>query len=388
MAAMLYGGHAEDRRAGRQTVVRRAIVSQGPLRLSGCLETIGMRKGGSMRRSGWVLAGTLVAVCLVATVAAGYNIGVFVPGVVAGSPLYEDMVAGVENVAAENADVTYKVVEAGFDQSTWEQQMVAMAATEEYDLIVSSNGAMPEFSMEAANAYPDQKFLFVDSIVAGNAQMYSVLYNQVEQGAVMGYLAGVITASDMAGATPDLKVGFIGGQTYAALNSMILPGYELGARLANPDIEVDVRILGNWWDANRAGELANSMIDAGVDVIATACGGANQGVITACEARGKYVLYLDKDDYALSDAIVGCSALGQAQAVYENVKAAVAGDLVWGEYKILGIADGYVDFVDSNPAYGARVSADVAADMGIFLDDLRSAVDTWLKAQMAVPVYW
>jgi len=333
-----------------------------------------------------------LAVCLVATTViavAAYDIAIFVPGVVAGSPLYEELVSGVEKVAAENADVTVKVLEAGFDQSTWEEQMISLAATEEYELIVSSNGAMPFVSMPAAEEFPNQKFLFVDSIIADNPQMYSVLYNQVEQAAVMGYLAGLVTTSDMEGATPDLKVGFIAGQEYEAMNSMIKPGYELGAKLANPGIEVDFRVLGNWYDANKAGELANSMIDAGVDVIMTACGGANQGVIQAAQERGKYVLYLDKDNYDLAPGtIIGCSALAQEQAVYESVKAAIAGELVWGEYRILGINDGYVDFVDTNILYETSISADVFNTMKVFLFDLRAFFATWLKAQMEVPVYW
>ena len=173
------------------------------------------------------------------------------------------------------------------------------------------------------------------------------------------------------------------------MNNMIKPGYELGAKLANPAIELDFRVLGNWWDANKAAELANSMIDAGVDVIMTACGGANQGVISACQERGKYVLYLDKDNYALAPGtIIGCSALAQEQAVYEHVKAAIAGELVWGEFKILGINEGYVDFVDTNPLYEASVSADVVAEMKVLLFDLRAFFATWLKAQMAVPEYW
>ncbi len=342
-----------------------------------------------MMRSGRVLVGAFLAVCLVAVMVGAYSIGIFVPGVVAGSPLYEDLVSGVEKVAAENPDVTYKVLEAGFDQSTWEEQMISLAATEEYDLIVTSNGAMPFVSMPAADAFPDQKFLIVDSIIAGHSQMYTVLYNQVEQAAVMGYLAGLVTVSGMEGATPELKIGFIAGQEYEALNNMIKPGYELGAKLSNPAIEVDFRVLGNWWDANKAAELANSMIDAGVDVIMTVCGGANQGVITACQERGKYVLYLDKDNYDLAPGtIIGCSALSQEQAVYENVKAAIAGELVWGEYKILGISDGYVDFVDWNPLFETSVSGDVFVDMKAFLLDLRSSFETWLKAQMGVPVYW
>jgi len=342
-----------------------------------------------MRRSGWVVSGALLALCLVAAVVAAYDIAIFVPGVVAGSPLYEDLVSGVEKVAAEMDDVTVKVLEAGFDQSTWEEQMISLAATEEYDLIVTSNGAMPFVSMPAAEAFPEQKFLIVDSIIAGHSQMYTVLYNQVEQAAVMGYLAGLVTASDMDGATPELKVGFIAGQEYEALDSMIKPGYELGAKLANPVTEVDFRVLGNWWDANKAGELANSMIDVGVDVIMTVCGGANQGVITACQERGKYVLYLDKDNYDLAPGtIIGCSALAQETVVYENVKAAMTGNLLWGEYKILGISDGYVNFVDTNPLYESSVTAKIVADMGVFLADLRAFFPTWLKSQMVVPQYW
>jgi basic membrane lipoprotein Med (substrate-binding protein (PBP1-ABC) superfamily) len=343
-------------------------------------------------RSGRVLVGALLAVGLVAAMVvavAAYNIAIFVPGVVAGSPLYEQLVAGVNQVAAENAGVTVKVLEAGFDQSTWEQQMVSLAATEEYDLIVSSNGSMPFVSMAAADAFPDQKFLIFDAIIAGNPQMYTVLYNQVEQAAVMGYLAGLVTTSDMAGANADLKIGFVAGQQYEAMDYMIVPGYELGAKLANPGISVDFRVIGNWYDANKASELANSMIDAGVDVIMTACGGANQGVIQAAQDRGKYVLYLDDESYDLAaGTIIGCGVLKQEEIVYEKVSAALAGDLVWGEYEILGISDGYVVFPDTNPLYISSNSAAVRAKMQVLLDDLRSSYDTWLKAQMVVPEYW
>jgi simple sugar transport system substrate-binding protein len=332
---------------------------------------------------------SLLSVWWIGWMVSAYDVAIFVPGVVAGSPLCEDLVAGVERVAAENPDVTVKVLEAGFDQSTWEEQMVSLAAIEEYELIVSSNGAMPFVSMQAADAFPDQKFLFVDSIIVGNPQMYSVLYNQVEQAAMLGYLAGLVTTSTMNGATPALKVGFIAGQEYEALNFMIKPGYELGARLADPDIEVDFRVLGNWYDVNKASELANSMIDAGVDAIMTACGAANLGVIEACRSRGKYVLYLDADKYDLAPGtIIGCAALGQRQAVYESVRAALAGELVWGEYRILGVGDGYVEFVDTNPLYESSVPEGIRTEMQILLADLRSDAATWLQAQMEVPEYW
>jgi basic membrane lipoprotein Med (substrate-binding protein (PBP1-ABC) superfamily) len=347
-----------------------------------------------MMRSGRVLAGALLAMCLVmamvvAVAADTYDIAVFVPGVVAGSPLYEQLVAGVNQVAAENSNVTVKVLEAGFDQSTWEQQMVSLAATQEYELIVSSNGSMPDVSLPAADAFPDQKFLIFDAVAEGNPQMYTVLYNQVEQAGVMGYLAGLVTTSDMAGANADLKVGFIAGQQYEAMDNMMVPGYELGAQLANPGISVDFRVIGNWYDANKASDLANSMFDAGVDIILTACGGANQGVIQAAQDRGKYVLYMDDEHYDLAPGtIVGCGVLKQQEIVYEKVTDALAGNIQWGSYEILNMSDGYVDFPDTNPLYISSVSEAVRAKLAVMLGDLRSSYDTWLKAQMVVPKYW
>ncbi len=313
-----------------------------------------------------------------------YDIGVFVPGVVAGSPIYEQLVAGAERAAKEHGNATVKLLEGGFNQGEWEEKIMSMAATMEYELILTSNGAMPYVVLPVADAFPDQRFLIVDAVFEGNPQMYTVLYNQVEQAALVGYLGGLITKSDMPGVTRDLKIGVIVGQEYPAMTEMIVPGYEKGAREVDPGIEVDMRVLGNWYDANKAAELANSMMDAGVDVILTIAGGANQGVITAAQDRGRYVLYFDEDNYELAPGtIVGCASLSQERAVFENVIAAMDDSLEWGSAKILGIADGYVDFVDGNPLYREAVPSAIRAEMEEMLSAVRSG-----EVALEVPRYW
>jgi basic membrane lipoprotein Med (substrate-binding protein (PBP1-ABC) superfamily) len=275
-------------------------------------------------------------------------------------------------------------LDCGFNQAEWEDKVMSMAATGEYDLILTSNGAMPWVCLPVAEAFPNEKFLIVDAILPDNPQMVTVLYNQVEQAYVVGYLGGLITKSDMSGATPDLKIGMIVGQQYPAMDQMIVPGYEKGAKAVDAGITVDFRVLGNWYDANKAAELAKSMMDAGVDVIMTVAGGANQGVIKAAQERGRYVLYLDDDNYALAPGtIVGCAALKQDRAVYEKLKEAVEGTIKWGEAVILNMRDGYVDFVDTNPLYEQSVSEDVRADMKKMLDDMRSG-----RVSFEVPKFW
>jgi riboflavin transport system substrate-binding protein len=290
------------------------------------------------------------------------SIAVFVPGVAAGSPLYEQMVSGANKVAAEYKNLTVKVVEGGFNQAEWAEKVTSLAATEEYAFILTSNPAMPFVCMDVAKAFPKQKFINVDAYLNGNPQFYTLLYNQVEQAYFAGYLAGLVTKSKMKGSNPDLKVGMVIAQEYPALTKMMKPGFEMGAQAVDPKISLDYRVIGNWYDANKSADLAKSEMDGGVDIILSISGGANQGVIKAAQERGKYVLYFDSNEYKIAPGtIVGCSILRQEKAVYEVVKKAMEGTLPFGKAEIVDARGGYVDFVQDDPLYVNNVPADVRA---------------------------
>jgi basic membrane lipoprotein Med (substrate-binding protein (PBP1-ABC) superfamily) len=327
-----------------------------------------------MKRTWMIALGLALSLILpLAAFAQAYKIAVFVPGVVAGSPLYEQMVSGTEKAVKEFPNASMKVIEAGFNQGEWQEKMTSLAATGEYDVIVTSNPAMPFITSEVAKAFPKQKFLHLDAYFPGNPQIYSLLYNQVEQAYFTGYLGGLVTTSKMPGANPELKAGMIVAQEYPALTKMMKPGYEEGLHAVNPKIALDYRVIGNWYDANKAADLANSMIDAGVDVILSICGGANQGVIKAAKEKGKYVLYFDSNEYKIAPGtIVGCAVLNQEKAAYERVKAAIQGKLPWGKAEIVGAKDGYVDFADADPLYINNVPEAVRKKMAVIVKKIRS----------------
>lgn len=305
--------------------------------------------------------------------AEAYRVAAFVPGVVAGSPLYEQLVSGAEKAVAEYPNASLKVIEGGFNQAEWGEKITSLAATGEYNVIITSNPAMPFVILDITKVFPDQKFICFDAFYKGNSQIYTVLYNQVEQAYFLGYLGGLITGSSMTGANSDLKVGMIVAQQYPALDKMIVPGYKLGLQAVDPAITMDFRVIGNWYDANKAADLANSMIDSGVDVIATIAGGANQGVINACRERGKYVLYFDSNELAMAPGvIVGCGLLYQEKLVSEVLKEAIQGKVLYGEARIVTAEQGYVDFVDDDPLYIKSVAADVREAMDIVVRKIRS----------------
>jgi len=302
-----------------------------------------------------------------------FGIAAFIPGVVAGSPLYEQLVAGAKKAVAEHPNASLKVIEGGFNQAEWTEKVTSLAATGEYKVILTSNPAMPYICADVAKSFPKQKFINVDGYLPGNKQIYTLLYNQVEQGYLAGYMGGLVTTSKMSGANPDLKAGMIVAQEYPALTKMMKPGYIEGLHAVNSKITLDYRVIGNWYDANKAADLANSMFDAGVDVILLIAGGANQGAINAAKERGKYILYFDSNVYSMAPGtIVGCSVLYQEKAVYKVVNEALDGKLKYGTADVVSAADGYVDFVDDDPVYIKSVPEAVRAKMSKVVKDLRN----------------
>jgi simple sugar transport system substrate-binding protein len=311
------------------------------------------------------------------------SIAVFVPGVAAGSPLYEQLVSGAQKAAGEYPNLTLKVVEAGFNQAEWQEKMTSLAATGIYTYILTSNMSMPQICADVGKSFPRQKFIVMDSYLSGNPQIYTLMYNQVEQGYLAGYLAGLVTMSRMKGVTPQLKVGAIVAQEYPALAREIVPGFTQGFTAVDPRITLDYRVIGNWYDATKAADLANSMMDGGVDVLLPIAGGAGQGVIKAAQERGRYVVCFDANVYAIAPGtIVGCATLDQNRAVYETLKKVLQGTLAFGKADIVDARSGFVDFADNDPLYTRSVSADVRARMADLVKKFRSGAMTLAVPQM------
>lgn len=302
-----------------------------------------------------------------------FNLAVVVPGVTAGSALYEQLVAGAEKAVGEYPNASMKVVELGFNQAEWSEKVTSIVATGIYDVVITSNPSMPFVCMDIASKFPDQKFIFVDGFIEGHPQMASYVYNQVEQSYLLGYLAGLITTSDMEGANPDLKIGMVVAQEYKALNVMMIPGFIQGAQAVNSGITLDTRVVGNWYDANKAAELAKSMMDSGVDVIGVIAGGAAPGVFEAAGERNKYVMFWDDNAYGKAPGVIaGCGILHQSKLVYEVVVDAINGKIEYGTGTKLHTRDGYIEFATDDPDYINTVPADLREKLQTVFDSIYS----------------
>jgi simple sugar transport system substrate-binding protein len=298
---------------------------------------------------------------------------VYITGVVAGSPTYEMLATGAQEFAEEHGNVTIKIYEAGFNQAEWEEQLHSMVSGGEYDLVLGSNPSLPEICASVGAAFPSQKFIITDAAYNGNQQICTYLYNQYEQALFLGYLAGLITTSGMTHANSAKRIGFICAQEYPLLNKQMVPGFIDGARRVDPGIELDFRVIGNWYDANKAAELASGMINAGVDVFTSIAGGAAQGLTRTIKERGAYSVNFNTNDYDQAPGfIVGCGKMEQQKLVKEILADALAGKINYGSSKTVGVKEGYLDFISVDSGYRDHVPAELRQKFDSFMDDFRA----------------
>jgi simple sugar transport system substrate-binding protein len=217
---------------------------------------------------------------------------------------------------------------------------------------VSTNPALPQIAAEVSEKFPEQRFLLFDGYLEGNEQIYTFRYNQREQAFLAGHMAALVSTSSMEGANEAKKIGLLAGQEYPDMNNAIRPGFLEGAREVDEAFSLDFRVLGNWYDATKAAEIADNMYSAGSDVILTIAGGANQGVIKTAKENGTYIHWFDTAGYSKAPAhIIGSTAILQEKAAYTKTKEAVEGDLPFGSGDVVGVADGWITFVADNEHY-------------------------------------
>jgi simple sugar transport system substrate-binding protein len=114
------------------------------------------------------------------------------------------------------------------------------------------------------------------------------------------------------------------------------------------------------------------MIRGGSRVILCIAGGANEGVVQAASEAGAKTVWFDTNGYGIRPGtVVGSSVLYQDKAAYEQTRRYLAGDLPFGRAEMVGVADGFVDFVEDDPRYVSAVSPEIRAKQAELLGRIR-----------------
>ncbi len=124
-------------------------------------------------------------------------------------------------------------------------------------LIFTTSFGYMDYTLNVANKYPDVKFEHCSGYkTSENMANY---FGRIHQGS---YLAGIAAGA----ATKNGKLGFVAAFPIPEVIRNI-NAYALGARSVNPDATVQVVWTKTWYDPGTEKEAAESLIDAGCDVI-------------------------------------------------------------------------------------------------------------------------
>ena len=166
---------------------------------------------------------------------------------------------------------------------------VALIETDECNIIFADSFGHEAFLIKAAQEYPEVQFCHATGTQAHTAGVknFHNAFASIYEGR---YLAGVAAGlklnqlkeeGKLKGAVP--KMGYVGAFTFAEVMSGYTSFY-LGAKSVCPDVVMDVKFTGYWYDETKEKEAANALIAGGCDLISQHAD--SMGAPTACETAG------------------------------------------------------------------------------------------------------
>ncbi len=210
---------------------------------------------------------------------------------------------------------------------------------------------------EVASENPDTKYILIDGEpqdAEGNINelenVKSYKFNEQESGYLVGYIAGKSTKTN--------KVGFIGGMEITPVQKFGW-GFVQGVRAANEDASVNYQYSGTFADSSKGKTIADTMYSSGVDIIFTAAGGTNDGVLNSAislvnDGEEVYVIGVDRDMYedgiydGENSVILTSAMKNVGEAAKQGLTEAFDGTFEPG-LTVLGFSDDGVGIPEENP---------------------------------------
>ena len=195
-----------------------------------------------------------------------------------------------------------------------------------------------------AQANPETQFGIIDVFWLDQPNLRQYSFKEHEGSFLVGVAAAVKSKTG--------TVGFVGGMDIPLIRKFAC-GYVQGVKRVNPDMVVLQNMTGTtpsaWNDPVTGGELAQSQIDRGADVIYHAAGGTGIGVIQATVDAGKLAIGVDSNQNHLAPGKILTSMVKRVDiAAYQTFMDAYKNQFSAGIFS-LGLAEAGVDWaVDDN----------------------------------------
>jgi len=215
------------------------------------------------------------------------------------------------------------------------QERLEYYAEQNFDLIIAVGFMWHDAVVAATNNYPGTRFVLVDAQLAeSHANAVSILFDVDEVAYPLGFLSAW-WANSRDHLNP--AVGYVGALMIPQIRQFILP-YLNGVERFNQEYGKSVAFhgvyAGSFIDAGLGGQLADSLITLGADVIFGVGGQTGNGALFKAKERGKQGIGVDVDQFISfpeGSAILISSAMKSLDnAIYAVVKSFVGGSFNGG----------------------------------------------------------
>lgn len=215
---------------------------------------------------------------------------------------------------------------------------------QEVDLIIGVGYTTAESMLNAANLYPERKFVMIDHNYEEEGQeipdnMICATFDEREA----SYLVGIIAAK----MSESQKVGFIGGMKIPNI-TRFEEGFISGVKSVSSSIEVLSQYANSFDDASLGKSIATQMYSKDVDVIFSAAGGVGTGAIEAAREKNKFAIGVDMDQNNLAPEHVITSAMKRVDmGVLDIISNTSKGIFEGGKAVVYGLKDEAVGIAPS-----------------------------------------
>lgn len=164
---------------------------------------------------------------------------------------------------------------------------VELIETDGCDIIFADSFGHESFLIDAAKKYPDVQFCHATGTQAHTAGVknFHNAFASIYEGRYLAGVAAGMKLKEMMAADSTIvpKMGYVGAFTFAEVMSGYTSFY-LGAKSIVPEVTMDVKFTGSWYDEQKEKEAAQALISGGCVLISQHAD--SMGAPTACEQKG------------------------------------------------------------------------------------------------------
>ncbi len=246
--------------------------------------------------------------------AAPFRVAVVLPSTINDLSWSQSIIDSLKELQAEMGEANFEIA---YSENMWNVPDAAPAirdyAEAGYDLVIAHGAQYGTTLFELAGDYPDTSFAWGTATNFGADQGLTNVFAFEPRADQGGYVLGVIAAT----VSEARNVGVV-GPVDAGDAKLHVDGFVAGVHAVDPDIKVNVTFTGAFGDTALAAEAANTLINAGADVLT---GSAQQvsGAVSVASEKAVPWLGIQGDQSPLAPDTVLASDVYDWKDIIKNI---------------------------------------------------------------------